>query len=91
MLGTTCGPLTNQQLECFMADAIIPLPPLPEPAIIGDDVLDGYLDPDAEYTAAQMRAYGAECARLATETERARCARNERWKIESIRKANEGR
>jgi hypothetical protein len=33
------------------------LPPLPKPAIIGDNVLDGYLDPDAEFTAAQMREY----------------------------------
>jgi hypothetical protein len=39
------------------------LPPLPEPAIIGDDVLDGYLDPDAQFTADQMREYGALCAR----------------------------
>jgi hypothetical protein len=50
------------------------LPELPEPAIISDDMLDGYLDPDAEYTAEQMRAYGQQCWQAATQRERERCA-----------------
>jgi hypothetical protein len=49
------------------------LPELPEPIIHRDiigDAIGGYLDPDAQFTADQMRAFAA----LAVQEERERCA-----------------